>query len=281
MAWVETGSVTTLKVDAAEVMRSIEEMAGRVAALVRGIPQLEVPAKGLDWSLRQTAAHLVAAASLNAELLAGNLEPHQAKDIAALNQESLAQVEAETPEELAEAIIGAAADLLAAASVHPAGQKVRWMNGVEQDIGTPLGGVLGEFLVHGFDIARSAGKPWDIRREHAAQVIAAVVPVMPFFVHQENAAGFKGSYDIRVRGGVRFLASFDNGVLTLSDPVGGADGSKGRTRPDYRISADPVALLLISYGRVSQWGQLVRGKMLAWGRKPWLAAKFGRLLVDP
>ena len=266
-----------LKFDAEEVSRSIEEMAGRVAALVRGIAQLEVPTKGLDWSLRQTAAHLVAGVSQNAQLLAGKLEPHDANDIASLNDERLAQVEAVTSEELADAITAAAADLVAAARSIPAGQTVRWLNGVEQAIGTPLGAVLGEFLVHGFDIARSVGRPWHIRREHAAQVIAAVIPVMPMFVHQEKAAGFKGSYDIRVRGGIRFVARFDDGVLTIEPP----DETRGRKGADCHISADPVALLLINYGRVNQWGQVARGKMLAWGRKPWLGLRFRSLLIDP
>lgn len=274
---VDNDFLTTLRLDAGEVSRSIEEMAGRVAALVRGIPQLEVPTRGLDWSLRQTAAHLVCAAGLNAQLLAGKLDPHESKDIAALNEESLAQVDAVTPDELADAIAAAAADLVAVARAHPARQPVRWVNGVEQDIGTPLGAILGEFLVHGFDIARSVGRPWEIRREHAAQVIAAVAPVMPMFVHQENAAGFRGSYDIRVRGSFRFVASFDDGVLTIQDP----DGTPGQRRVDCHISADPVAMLLVSYGRVSHWSQLARGKFFAWGRKPWLAIKFGSLMVDP
>lgn len=269
--------MTAFKLDIEEVSRSIEEMAGRVAALVRGIPQLEVPTKGLDWSLRQTAAHLVAAASLNAQLLAGKIEPHESSNIAALNEESLAQVDAITPEELADAITKAAADLVAVARTIPAGQTMRWVNGVEQHIGTPLGAVLGEFLIHGFDIARSVGRPWNIRREHAAQVIAALIPVMPMFVHRENAAGFRGSFDIRVRGGVRFVANFDDGILAIQDP----SETPGRKRVDCHISADPAALLLVSYGRVNQWGQLARGKMLAWGRKPWLAIKFGRLMINP
>ena len=39
--------------------------------------------------------------------------------------------------------------------------------------GTVLGVVLGELLIHGFDIARSVGHRWEIRRQHAALVIAA------------------------------------------------------------------------------------------------------------
>jgi hypothetical protein len=50
---------------------------------------------------------------------------------------------------------------------------------------------------------------------------------------------------------------------------------------DCRISADPVAFLLVGYGRVSQWPQIARGKMVAWGRKPWLGVKFRSLLRKP
>jgi hypothetical protein len=37
------------------------------------------------------------------------------------------------------------------------------------------------------------------------------------------------------------------------------------------ISADPAALLLVLYKRRSQWPAIARGKLLAWGRRPWLA----------
>ena len=251
----------------------MEEVAVRVAAVVRGIPRLEAPTKGLDWSLGQTAAHLVAAVDQNAQLVAGNREPHQVAGIADLNNERLAQVDAATPEALAEAITAATAELTAAARAHPAGATVRWLNGVEQDLGTVLGVVLGELLIHGFDIARSVGHRWEIRRQHAALVIAAALPIMPMFVHQRNAAGFKGSFGVRLRGGIRFTASFDDGVLTINPP--------GQTGADCHISADPVAMLLINYGRVNQWGQLARGKMLSWGRKPWLGLRFKSLLIDP
>jgi hypothetical protein len=42
-------------------------------------------------------------------------------------------------------------------------------------------------------------------------------------------------------------------------------------RPDVSISADPAALLLVLYKRRSQWPAIARGKLLAWGRRPWLA----------
>ena len=46
-------------------------------------------------------------------------------------------------------------------------------------------------------------------------------------------------------------------------------------------SAEPVALLLVAYGRRSQWGPVLTGKLVAWGRKPWAGLRLTRYLVTP
>jgi hypothetical protein len=63
-----------------------------------------------------------------------------------------------------------------------------------------------------------------------------------------------------------------DGVL---DVVGDVD------RVDCHVSADPVALLLIAYGRRSQWVPILTGKLIAWGRQPWLGPRLVRYLVTP
>ena len=50
---------------------------------------------------------------------------------------------------------------------------------------------------------------------------------------------------------------------------------------DCHVSAEPVALLLIAYGRRSQWVPIMTGKLIAWGRKPWLGPRLVRYLVTP
>jgi hypothetical protein len=45
--------------------------------------------------------------------------------------------------------------------------------------------------------------------------------------------------------------------------------------------ADPAAFLLVGSGLRSQWGQIARGKLLTWGRKPWLALRFVSLFSPP
>jgi hypothetical protein len=47
------------------------------------------------------------------------------------------------------------------------------------------------------------------------------------------------------------------------------------------ITADPVTFLLLGLNRIPELPELLRGRLRAGGRKPWLAAKFGTLLASP
>jgi hypothetical protein len=80
------------------------------------------------------------------------------------------------------------------------------------------------------------------------------------------------SFELRLRGAPRYRVAIANGtgVVTVA-------GEKA----DCVITADPVTFLLLGLNRVPQLPQLLRGKLWARGRKPWLAAKFGTLLESP
>jgi hypothetical protein len=48
-------------------------------------------------------------------------------------------------------------------------------------------------------------------------------------------------------------------------------------RPDCTIVAEPVTFFLLALGRCTTARAVARGKILTWGRKPWLAAGFPAL----
>jgi hypothetical protein len=50
---------------------------------------------------------------------------------------------------------------------------------------------------------------------------------------------------------------------------------------DVRISGDPAALLLVLYRRQSPWRHIARGRLVAWGRRPWLALSFAGRFHEP
>jgi hypothetical protein len=87
----------------------------------------------------------------------------------------------------------------------------------------------------------------------------------PWFVDARRAA-HDAVFEVNVRKGPTFSFHFASGSLTVE---------AGRaTRPDCRIRGDAVALGLVLYKRRSQWTQIARGRLIAGGRRPWLALSF-------
>jgi hypothetical protein len=64
-----------------------------------------------------------------------------------------------------------------------------------------------------------------------------------------------------------------------------AHGSRAAVEPadgrcDAWIRAQPVPYLLTGFGRVNQWVPLLRGQILAGGRRPWMAARLPSYLTS-
>ncbi len=73
-----------------------------------------------------------------------------------------------------------------------------------------------------------------------------------------------------------------DGALTFRFGDGSLTVDAFDTSPvDCRISADPESFLLVAYGRIGLVKPAATGKMLAYGRKPWLALTFKNLLRNP
>lgn len=71
------------------------------------------------------------------------------------------------------------------------------------------------------------------------------------------------TFELRLRTGPSFVLRFSDGALRVGP---------GRARDaDCRISADPASLLPVLYQRQSQWGAIARGRLFAFGQRPWLA----------
>lgn len=141
--------------------------------------------------------------------------------------------------------------------------------------------LLSETVVHGWDIARAAGRPWRIVPRHAALVVRGfMVPVLlaagPRLLAGPDASAAFGRYLLRVRGG----QGFERVEFPLE--LGACGMRPGRPGPvDCRLSVDPVAFLLLFFGRIGVFSALARGQMLIWGRKPWLAPRLHAALPRP
>ncbi len=279
-----------MTMNGASVVNDLEaalvEAAGRTAGLLRsGLdPTARIP--GLTWSVSETAAHLVADLREHAAILTRPDHASGPADIpaeprnpaergAAANRAQLDAFPERDLGVLADMVEEAAAEFNSAVTTAPGQMPVVTANGAPMTPTTLLSVSLGEQLIHGLDLARSAGRQWPIDRDDALRVIAGIMAIAPDYLDQNAANGLRITYELRFGAGVRYRFIVEQGSA-IAMPTDGAGG-----HPDCVISADPVAFILVGYGRVGQWSQILRGRLRAGGRRPWLALRFSSLLIQP
>jgi mycothiol maleylpyruvate isomerase-like protein len=261
---------------------ALADAVSRSARLWRGIDKPDAPVPGLTWSAAETAAHVVGDMREYTEALTKHVNgdrtaleipdssPARARTV--VNDRHLIDIAEREPRQLADMLEETAARYLAVAaavdaSEHPA---IVTADGLVLEPAVMTCLLLGEQLVHGLDIARAGHRPWTVGRDDALLVIPAILSLAPKYLRPSRTRDLSISFELRMRPGGRYRLAIDNGTGVVT-----AAGVKA----DCVITADPVAFLLVGLGRVPQWSQLIRGKMRAGGRKPWLAAKFGTLLA--
>ena len=122
------------------------------------------------------------------------------------------------PAVLADRIEQRAQEYLAECARHSPKELRPWLvEGSTLPLSALTGHLLNETIMHGYDIARAAGRKWRIEPAHAAMVVRQFfVPVLRaldprVFVNGEKAAGLRATYDVRLRGHDRLHFIFDEG----------------------------------------------------------------------
>jgi hypothetical protein len=237
------------------------------------------PAIG-HWGIADVACHVSHVITADTGVLAGQPPPTSALTPAAVAVLTDAML-ADDPERdvgvLAGRIEGQIADFLAVSDA-PATEQVTWLGGIRLPASAVACHLLEELLVHGFDMATATNGAWTIAPAHAALAVAgAAIPILraagpTAFVDPERAQGFHARFDVRLRGYERFTFVFDDG-MTIED---------GTSEPvDAHLSADPVSMLLLMLGRISTGQALIRGKVAAWGRRPWRVRRMRTVMRPP
>lgn len=170
-----------------------------------------------------------------------------------------------------------------AASAGGSDETYSWVvQGVRLPVAELLCHSLNEALVHGFDLAQASDQTWVIERRHAALVCSGfLVPVINqldprTLIDQKAGAGLRACYDVRLRSGDQAYFIVDNGTLSVGTP----SANKHR-KVDCHLLADPAALLLVLWGRIGKLKPILKGQLVAWGRRPWLAFALTRVARLP
>lgn len=275
---------------------ALRDEVARVTALLRSIPDPGPPAVG-RWNLAEVAMHLsqawIAVPGLARRdlsrvhevvpSLAGVAGDSLIRDMWDLADTTTLAVESDPERDLvvlADRIEASAQEYFSeCAGADPDAPRPWLVHGTTVRQSTLTYHLLNETVMHGYDIAHAAGRRWRIEPAHAAMVLGRFnVPIVQAlapraFVNGAKAAGVQASYDVRIRGGDSFSFIFNDGELRVEEP--------SSRRVDCHISADPVAMLMVFWSRQSQWTAIAKGKLIAWGRKPWLGPQLRALMRNP
>ena len=250
------------------VRPAIEEVGERFATLVSAAPDPSRRIRHSNWTVSEATAHVVTVAPRYADGPEGRgtwvqdpkaLPELNQGQIRALGIHSMAELAAQLRHDLA-----ALGDQVAGYGSAPPSFRFHGGELVPADVA--LGILLGELVVHGWDIAQAVHQPWPIDPGHVALILEGLVPIVPGWVDPQRARGLTATFEVRLRGQTTHVFWFQDGRLQVNP---------AHERPiDAHISADPAALLLVLYRRQSQWRHIAQGRLMAWGRKPWLALSF-------
>lgn len=264
--------MTRSYIDKADAIRVLRAAVPQVGDAIRSIKAPGAIAVG-KWTTTDVAAHLVDVAQDNLVIARGEGTRYQSPtEVEAINEQRLRARSERNPKMLADLYEENMAAYLDHVESLDGDPVIPWAN-FEIPVSTLLCADIGECYMHGWDITRAEGRDWRIDPYAAALAGKGLSPLTINYVDKDAAAGFTGTFELKLRGFWALHFVFTDGDLAIEEPNG--------RRVDARISADPVAFMLVGYGRVSQWGPMMRGKLVAYGRKPWLALKFGSMLRNP
>ncbi|HWD71362.1 MAG TPA: maleylpyruvate isomerase family mycothiol-dependent enzyme [Actinomycetota bacterium] len=267
-------------IDRARLHDALTATGDRLAYLVRHLPDTAVPVPKSDWTVGDIAAHVLLGHRLYTSLINGGSSPFTGRDSFFTDGEARSPVSAQMvpdfPERdgarLADLLVEETRALLEAAARYPDSHVVRW-HWMDIEVGPFTCMALFHAIEHGHDIARALRRRFRIDPADARLALEGLKAILPAFLDKEAARGLTACLELRVRGGSQVFLLIDEGEASLH--------SSAPRGVDCRLSADPVAFLLVATGKVSQWGPIARGKLVAWGRKPWLAMQLTTLFPSP
>ncbi len=275
-----TVSDTTIVVDQARA--ALETLAARTSDLLCALPSTDLPIPSSEWTVRDAAAHLVNGSTVYCEIANGVPSPIdiQAGDgeafrdtAAVISRQMLADIPETDPARLARLIVDAARRFVDTMAGRPDDQLVAWHCGLPLRNADLLCIIVGEHLLHGYDMALAVGTPWLIDPAHAALVLGGYAPIYCLCINLETTRGLNVAYEIELRGLGRSVVRFVDGEYRLEPADSGP--------VDCIISADPVAYLLVGAGRLSLGSAIALGLLSAGGPQPELAWRFNDLFIYP
>jgi uncharacterized protein (TIGR03083 family) len=275
------GGVFTMPVDVDfdDALDHLSGMGNRFVGLVESIDDPNALAGGLDWTVAETAVHVWQALRYYASCLEGEvwIEGDRAPGEpvpAYVARENRRQIDAEPerdPTAIAAGVRQELARLIEVARAVGPGVTATYAAGYSEESTAAVCTLVCELIMHGHDIAQATGAEWDIDRSPAVVAAYSTAAALSLALDEDAAAGKDIHVQIRLRGGSPFSIRIRDGKVWSEIT---ADS------PDVRVSADPLAYLMVGFGRSGLLRPLLQGRIVAWGRKPWVMLQVPKMFLS-
>ncbi|WBB80596.1 maleylpyruvate isomerase N-terminal domain-containing protein [Micromonospora sp. WMMD882] len=276
-----------------ERWRQVRAAARRSAAAFVELVQAPGAARVLvtaEWTVADTAAHLLSIATHYVSVLDADAEPLPVPDLGGLlaattvdtlseaNRVVLGHLPERDPAALARSLTAAVDRFLALSRQADPERVVPWLG---QSLVTVAGihaHLVNELLVHGWDVARALGRPWRLPDEEAALFLELFLLGM-----------FRRDHGVLLETGARtssrpITVEFRSAHTTAVRLV--LTGRRVRVAVDdppvdARVTFRPAGLNLMLFGRVGLLRSLLRRDVVLGGPRPWLLPAFLRVVHLP
>lgn len=263
-----------ITVDLGAARRELRALTPRTVALFSSMPDPGIPIPGSEWTVGEAAAHLVIGAVDYSEHASGVQQCYRIDraDEAGSHRRALAAMSESGGHKLGAELQRGINAFLDRTEGRAAEDLLPWHLHA-QPCATMTCLLIGEQLLHGYDMAQALGAEWPLEPEPARLVVQIWPSLLHLLLDSAGANGVDAAFEIAVDGCPPVLAWFCDGTVSIDPP---------ENRPaDCRLSGDPVTWLLALYGRVG-WEELLRaGRVQVTGGDAALGASFKQLLRNP
>jgi uncharacterized protein (TIGR03083 family) len=272
-----------------EVRAALTDACTRFETLIAGIsPRAMATA---EWTVTDTAAHVTGIAWLYTAMVVsddtplpipGMREPILATTVdnihGGANTQLLRRYAEREPDAIAARLRSSVDEILRLTADADPSRTVTWLGGSSLPLAGVLAHLLNEMLVHGGDIARGIGAPWQIPHEYAALFLELfLIEIM------RNGLGILLDDDRPVRRGriaVELRSAYTRPVTIVVD-TGRVSVEEPSRDNDVRLYFKPADLILVLFHYRTRSRAAMTGSLTVWGRRPWLLAPFLRKIRLP
>lgn len=238
---------------------------GAVTTFLRSEPDVLALTPGGEWTVRDTAVHLICATRMFTGVFKGQRSRFEsALDVTTFNAAVFLAMDENRPAALADLTEVAVRSLLDASSRCRRDDPCRYRD-LPLTVGIMIAAICNEYLLHGYDMARAVGREWSCPESAADLGWSVVSPLWIAFFNPEMAGDLEGSFAVESPRG-RICYQIRAGAMELLSPDADTDCT----------IVGPSSQLLVWLSGRTGWEN---ANLLALGPRPELAPSLASSLI--